>query len=735
MRPIICVLLANCFSLFICSATAETIYEAENARLSPPAKIIEHDGSRAGLCVRLSEVNALEHVVASGADSAKLGRIAFNVEVPADAKYTLWARLQWHCMCGRGLLVRADGANKDADGTPVSSNAPPLVWHWAKMGTYTLRKGLQTIEFAQWGHLTLLDAITLSPDPDYRPPGYIDEAHVFSLEESKYIAASNKKGPRFRFGDRDWTYFTLNTVLSLPETSGSGMLGVAFGVTETNRYEFRIERMASDATLVSSLVKISDQQETVLAQKNGIDGTGVPHLIGITRAGSSAAVSIDGCAVLGADSVPVIAGAIEAFSRDGDALQIQETKISSLDTYEEHFAAEPIGWKVKAGEWRLVKPDAVEGPSNFLLCDSETDALYQSAWVTGDNYTFSADVRASETGGAGLAFNIGDDSYCAFLLNKQPSADPQSARLSLDLFNKSGIETLWTRNFDFDPQQWHRLAMHKSNESIVLMVDGNAVGRVKSGMWALFDKGVGLAAFKARGATFSSVKAETGTAEGDSEYTFWGPTNSSSLCQWRIVKGTNGFNEYSGALVLTPTAESGFAQMTLRRTVSGQCSVAVEFSETGSGTEKTSAGGSLATFPSPILPGDPIFSIVVASADGKRQYKTSFDVQDLRDISLTRDGEVVKHAQSQRPAARGDRKVLLQIDGPKVIAEISNGPRVEFEEDNPLTDKDNCTMTLMLESPLERTAISLGRIVVGKTFKQIDLPHTTESNNKQIICQ
>ena len=99
------------------------------------------------------------------------GKAVYSVEIPADAEYTLWARVWWDGECGNSFTVAFD----DLPGFIFGEDATYKVWHWVKYPMsrtakpIRLTKGKHTLTFNNREDGVCLDQILLSADKRFVP--------------------------------------------------------------------------------------------------------------------------------------------------------------------------------------------------------------------------------------------------------------------------------------------------------------------------------------------------------------------------------------------------------------------------------------------------------------------------------------------------------------------------------------------------------------------------------------
>ena len=99
------------------------------------------------------------------------GMARFEIAVPADGDYTLWARVYWEGECSNSFTVRID------DGAPFlfGENATYRAWHWVKYpvsrlaAPLRLKRGKHILLFQNREDGVRLDQVILSAEKRFVP--------------------------------------------------------------------------------------------------------------------------------------------------------------------------------------------------------------------------------------------------------------------------------------------------------------------------------------------------------------------------------------------------------------------------------------------------------------------------------------------------------------------------------------------------------------------------------------
>ncbi len=159
------------------AAPAAVVIEAETAaEIEAPMVIVSADRVPPGteFVAGASEGRYLEIPEKAGnPPKLEAGMARFEIEVPADGKYTLWARVYWEGECSNSFTVQVN----DAAPFLLGDNATYKSWHWIK---YPVSRMIPPLDLAKGRHVILienredgvrLDQLALSAHPRFRPVG------------------------------------------------------------------------------------------------------------------------------------------------------------------------------------------------------------------------------------------------------------------------------------------------------------------------------------------------------------------------------------------------------------------------------------------------------------------------------------------------------------------------------------------------------------------------------------
>lgn len=144
------------------AATEAPLVVVDAARVPPGSVYVE--GASGGSYVEIPDK-------AGNPPKLEKGFARFEIDVPADGEYTLWARVWWEGECSNSFMVQIN------DNAPflLGENATYHAWVWVKypvarmMRPIALKQGRQVIVFKNREDGVRLDQIVLSSDRRFVP--------------------------------------------------------------------------------------------------------------------------------------------------------------------------------------------------------------------------------------------------------------------------------------------------------------------------------------------------------------------------------------------------------------------------------------------------------------------------------------------------------------------------------------------------------------------------------------
>jgi len=147
---------------------AKVCFEAETFKAIEPPMTVKTNG-----CDGAS--GAFLEIAEGVGNPPKLnsGKAEYEVEIPEDGAYILWARVEWNGECSNSFTVMIDGRPPILFGEDMTFHT----WHWVKYPVsrmakpITLEAGKHKITFANREDGVRIDQILLTTNRRYTPMG------------------------------------------------------------------------------------------------------------------------------------------------------------------------------------------------------------------------------------------------------------------------------------------------------------------------------------------------------------------------------------------------------------------------------------------------------------------------------------------------------------------------------------------------------------------------------------
>lgn len=641
-----------------------TTIEGESAlSISKPATIVGWAGASGGRCVRLSGADAPDAFPADGSGKVPLrGSVSLQFTAPASQTYTLWARLQWHCMCSRNISFSTTASTLDAEkccsGNSISSEVVPRTWHWVKIGAARFSAGPQTIDFTQRGHLALLDTIALSADPAYTPPGYEDSLRDQAFEENVAQWRERENGAMvYSVGEGLFSNFSLSAALKVPPFDSAGpSAGVSFCTQPGGAgYTVHLQATANHGTALRLVKRVEGGGETCLAQAVA-ENTDSWNAINITHAGPSMHVALNGVDAVSVEDSTYPSGEIMLIASGVERVPFEYLHVRPLACYGELFGDDWVAWPSVNGTWRLVDAGENERDGRHLLGTSETAALIMAPWKFGDCYSFSTDISPIK-GTAGIAFNVKDKENFSAIVVASP-ADSQTEEMSLCVVTAEAgsMQTQSLNAPAANKGQWQRLTLNRDGSGITFEIDGRRLHGYDMRDWD-FDGKLGLFVGNGGASLFARIDGhETAPARPDL-FSFERSMAVWSICHWECKRGRPTLAEHPDLLLLLP--QEGQICFELRRPVESSVMVhaVLPLRTADNSLADEQQGEPPLSFPS--LPFDSCFGIRLIGQNGIDKCEAIVDCPALHSIRLVHNGTVLD--QKVLPPTRNLSEVTLYL--------------------------------------------------------------------------
>ena len=639
--------------------------EAESAAsLLKPAHIVAWPGASGGKCVRISRADVAdsEPEPSESGRSGLLGSFSLKFTLPEAGRYMVWARLQWHCACSRSVMFGTTASALEAEAPcaidSIASEFLPRVWHWIKVGTADFAAGMQTIDFAQKGHLALVDAIALSTDAAYTPPGYEESRRDQTfLEIPEHWQRTETGGAVYFVGDTEFSDFVLTAALDIPPLGSTGCsAGVGFCTQAGGAgYTLLLRRTANRGTNLRLAAPAKGLPERCLAEATA-ENTDRWNAVGIIHSGNAIRISLDGVNMLDVHDSAYASGKIQVIATGMDRVAFEHLQVRPLASYQELFAGDWLAWPSLAGTWRTAPAGTSERDGRYLFGAAENTGLVMLPWIFGDTFSFSTDVSVMK-GVAGIAFNaIDQDCFTAVTLESPADLARDETPLRILAAEDGQAKTVLV-NPAAASGQWHRLTLDRDGDLLSVSVDGRKQGPYEMHGWKIAGK-LGLFVGNKGAATFARVEGHETPAARTRYFSFERSAAIWSLCHWRNSAGKSTLRAHPDLLLLSPQA--GEILFELRRPVPVTVSLTtvIPLRAAGRFSLPVHEQGEL-SLPLPVLHGDSCFGIRLLGKDSTVLCEAAVDYPNLRGIAISQNGAAP--LRKPLPSSEGLSEIVLYL--------------------------------------------------------------------------
>jgi len=651
------------------------ILQAEDAtRIVSPASRRQCEGALGGEAVMM------------GADeptAARRGEIVFDVDIAEDGQYSLWLRVQWHCTCARSiqLLTSAEsiasaGSVPSFSNTPLSSSHPPRTWIWVSGMKLTFKAGRQTITLIQKEHLTLVDAIALSNDPDYLPPGFRPDERTFESQQLEGDWGRLGDGrSRIFLTDSEWRHFKLDVALGLSRNASDGFPGsngVLFCLQQAkNGYECALRR-GEDGNLNVTLFRLADGKRVLLAKRAVADTENLTHALRLVRLAEEIRICLNGISVICLRDSTFDGGPL-AFVADVERNEaFKDIAIRSLQAHVVHSWEETTDWTDVSGIWHPVS--AFDDTKKMSPCMGmgETGAIRLAPWSISDRFGFRAQMKLEE-GSGGVCFDFRDSrNYSALVLGPGDKSNGSACAVSL-LESKDGASRLvWEQPVRLDPSQWHALELQVQPGSVGVHLNGSFV-RTLPFTCTHSASSIGLFSGKASAVAFAEVYACDEIPADDMHYIFEPWCDDFAQAHWRHVAGTSRLVSHPAYFEIRPTESDGEILIERRAPLSGDF-VAEVFLQRDEAVVRANTLGGQEDVPLarlPVLPGGARFGLRIRDhSDPSVELIISADRGGMGDLRIDRNGDTLAQESASSANISTHPSLMVSIRGNRIVASI-----------------------------------------------------------------
>ena len=660
------------------------ILEAEDApRILSPASIRQCEGARGGEAVMM------------GTDiptAARRGEIVFDVDIPKDGQYGLWLRVQWHSTCARSihLLTSAEsiastGGVPSFSNTQLSSSRPPRTWIWVSGMKPTFKAGRQTITLIQEERLTLVDAIALSSDPEYLPPGYRSDERTFELQQLEGDWRRLEDGRSGVFlTDSEWRHFKLDVALGLSRDSADGYpnsSGVLFCLQKAeNGYECALQR-EEDGHVKVTLYRLADGKRLLLAERAVADTENLTHALRLARLAEEISICLNGILLIRLQDSTFDGGRLAFVADVEHNTAFKDIVIRSLQAHVVHSWDETTDWTDVFGMWQPVS--AFDDMKKMSPCIGmgQTGAIRLAPWAVSDRFRFRAQMKLEE-GSGGVCFDFGDSlNYSALVVGPRDNSDENAFGVSLLEFKDGERCMVWEQPVPLDISQWHALELQVQPGSLGVQLDGSFV-RMLPYTYTHAASSIGLFSGEASAVTFAEVCARDDIPSDDMHYIFEPWCDDFAQAHWRHIAGASRLVSHPAFFEIRPTESEGQILIERRAPVLGDF-VAEVFLQRDEPVVQSNMLGEQEDVPLiglPVLPGGSRFGLQIRDhSDPSLDWIISTDKRGMGDLRIDRDGDTVAREAASGANVSTLPSLVVSIRGDRVVASIDELVEVSAE--------------------------------------------------------
>jgi len=612
-------------------------------RCEKPARIVDAQGASGGKAVKISAENAPDYV--PGPPTGDPGVIIGQLDVPfalsEAASVFVWVRLKWHCVCSREIAYTTSAttftSGENCTPTCISMGTAPGVWQWVFLGQGRFKPGDHHVTFFQRGHLTLVDAIALSTDPAYTPPGYTNNRKRALITVRDDAWRQDARGCFYVLDEQEWADWHLTVPILVPvqtKASPEARVGVRFRLASENRASRLMLQRISQNRIRAVWEDSEMSGESSCAAE--VEGDGLWHALEVVKVGSQISACLNSQPLFETKIRLAGTATVELAVEGLTHATVEDVEIEELRSYTENFGQTTNRWVPQAGKWSILPEDtAAAMPAGYFGHGQTTCAATAPPQVFDFPITFNATLRPL-SGFAGIACATGDaDTFIAAGVSDS-GGQPlfQIARM-----DQRNLIPLKSRPLDAQPGDWHHLKIEKTAACVRFSCDASqpwefAAPSAKISVKTAFCVGPQSSAL------FTNMSAATYAPSPSLVFSFGADKDCWSLCHWRQRKGLFLPRQHPDLLVIR--CEEGQALLEYRNPLPASFTAAMMiFSKEQRGGQhlQRPPSSDMPEIPLPVLPQDA--RIGFRYTVGAKCFEVSVDVAQTRSLQLTDDGECI----------------------------------------------------------------------------------------------
>jgi hypothetical protein len=685
---LVCLVSAPSFS---CPEAWTTILEAEKAEIIAPAKTLSAIDARQGRCVQMtSEAAVTENTILSRDTGRKHGAILFRHSIPAPGRYAFWARLKWHCSCSKRLKIDTSSttfspSNGESEGVAeknriLVSYAQPREWTWMKLGIGQFGEaGQHQLRVLPIGHMLQLDALAISDDLDYRPPGMSELEDGVYLEEIQE-ANWTRQGEDLEateVGAHGWGNFRLDFVARLGAATIGGKYRVALcEQLDGSAYILDMDVQSDRKVSVAFGYRHGDEY-TPLIPSVTLDAGSARANVTIAKTNSDFLIGLNGTEVVRLRDDRLPSGKTVLFKSRSSALDYAEIECCRLASWLEVFGGQESTWDTSGGTWKVVAEQGDDSPDGYMAHASDS-AYSLPPWPVSDAFHMNVELKLL-AGTAGTLLGLTEDgSYWGVLVGEGSNSD-EGETIRVVRVDGDGTKTLWSAPIASETGQWNRMGLTVNPGYALIAWNGERLGLLHSTEWSA-GLPVGLCLGNESAAVFGRIEINELPGFPKNQQLFEPRGDESSFAQWEVESGSGRLKGHPAELQIAPSPEHGDATLTLHRILMSDTRIALIASRrnTNSNGSRDSELLSRVEIPLPSLPGDTRIGLRFNPVDPARSTHTAWiDYPKMTHLTMTRDGEQIQSKLASRTLQSLWPAFFFEKRGARLRAGVEQGVSLE----------------------------------------------------------
>lgn len=677
------------------------VYQVEDADVTLPAEIIEEHNAIGGKCVRMSSLTARElayeddrHpaeravVVPVGAvDRLRRGTATLAVESPVSGQYWIWCRVRWQNTCSRQLNLDLIVPAPDVGAEPrvleriqITSAAFPQQWHWLRLGQWDLPEGRTLLQFVQNGHLALADAVAISTNEGYTPPGYLMPGAERRLEGPPSEAVEKNGVTRWELCATDASRYEIGVTIDLSKTAAqSGRAGIRLDGEHAQPYELLLSQDHDGGLSLVLEEEAEDAVKTLLHWRHP-EPAGSFHSLVIAVDTESIGFAMDGYPPVHAQASTANLDRIHLIGDSRDGFVWQEFYLNPLQSYVEVFSDGLQEWKQLSGSFRRV--DFADGTDGMgaLLASGAPMGILAAPWTLREPFRVAAQVRPLDSEVCGLVFGDWQFSESQRVVLK-PFTGPEGT-LALIESRRDGDTLVWEAGQEIAEAGWSQLDIDHVDGRITV-ISPSVEQALQQSSPRCFPTKIGL--FVGEGsALFGRIEASEMVNWTSNTGLFEPECAGKSFSYWYPKAGAFEFLGHPAVVRMQrdPSGQDPF--VSFRHPLGNDYCIRLSFGRFVQFPDLPGIEERLGVSPVrlPMLRDDAMIRLIFEGRnnDADISYELWVDARDLRFFSLWQEGRIVAQEELEEPFWAKEREIAVTVKG-RVLT-VSRGEQLALVVDD-----------------------------------------------------